>query len=83
MPIMSGLEATREIRSHERGLNTKEPAMIIALTGVGSAAIQQEAFASGVDLFLTKPVRFNELSDILKKSTLGRDYEKLLSGDEG
>jgi len=75
---MTGLEATREIRSHERTLNTKEPAMIIALTGVGSAAIQQEAFASGVDLFLTKPVRFNELSDILKKSTLGSSFvEKL------
>jgi len=40
---MSGLEATREIRSHERASNTKDPTMIIALTGVGSAAIQKEA----------------------------------------
>jgi len=82
MPIMSGLEATREIRSHERASNTKDPTMIIALTGVGSAAIQQEAFASGVDLFLTKPVRFNELSEILRKSALGKSFAALNLGGE-
>lgn len=77
MPRMDGLESTRHIRSHERSLNIHDPAMIVALTGVGSAAIQQEAFASGVDLFLTKPVRFGELSEILRKSTFGKEFETL------
>lgn len=64
MPVMDGLEATRKIREFELEEGIK-PAMIIALTGLGSASAQQEAFASGVDLFLTKPVRLKELVKIL------------------
>ena len=68
MPVMDGLEATREIRSMEHDRRQK-PAMIIALTGLGSATSQQEAFSSGVDLYLTKPVRFSDLRDILSDWT--------------
>lgn len=65
MPVMSGLESTRAIRQHERTCKVIEPAFIIALTAFASAAVQQEAFTSGVDLFLTKPVRFEDLRKIL------------------
>lgn len=64
MPVMDGMEATREIRSMEHDRRQK-PAMIIALTSLCSASSQQEAFSSGVDLYLTKPVRFNNLRKIL------------------
>lgn len=60
MPVIDGMEATREIRSMERNRRQK-PVIIIALTGLGSASSQQEAFSSGVDLYLTKPVRFSNL----------------------
>lgn len=65
MPVMDGLESTRRIRAleTERGLSRCN---IFALTGLASADAQQEAFASGVDLFLTKPVRLKELSKILE-----------------
>lgn len=65
MPVMDGLESTRRIRALEieRGLSRCN---IFALTGLASADAQQEAFASGVDLFLTKPVRLKELSKILE-----------------
>lgn len=66
MPVMDGLESTREIRAFERG-GCFKPAMIVALTGLSSASAQQEAFASGVDLFLTKPVRLKELTKILQQ----------------
>lgn len=64
MPEMDGLEATRQIRAHERdaGLN---PVTIIALTGVASSEAQQEAHVSGVNLFLIKPVRLGELETVL------------------
>jgi CheY-like chemotaxis protein len=39
--------------------------MIIALTGLASTSAQQEAFSNGINLFLTKPVRFNVLRKIL------------------
>ncbi|KAK2035298.1 histidine kinase [Colletotrichum zoysiae] len=64
MPVMDGFEATRQIRAHERSLKLR-PATIIALTGLGSDESQNEAFGSGMDLFLTKPVRLEELSSIL------------------
>lgn len=65
MPVMDGLEATRHIRSYEQQ-NGWDPAFVIALTGLGSAKTQQEAFASGVDLFLTKPVPLKEIGRILE-----------------
>lgn len=66
MPNMDGLEATRCIRAFERSTRVKATT-IIALTGLASASAQQEAFSSGVDLFLTKPVRLKELNKLLEK----------------
>ena len=77
MPIMNGFEATRAIRSieHTRNAVIQSPgssedakekrALIIALTGLASSRDQTEAFNSGVDLFLTKPVSFKEVGRIL------------------
>lgn len=65
MPVMDGFVASREIRAYERE-NGLEPAFIVALTGLASADAQREAFCSGMDLFLTKPVRLKELRAILQ-----------------
>lgn len=67
MPIMDGFEATRRIRAYERqeGL---APRPIVALSGLSSDDAHQEAFDSGMDTFLTKPVKlaaFKELLDSL------------------
>ncbi|KAK5134838.1 hypothetical protein LTR08_006070 [Meristemomyces frigidus] len=74
MPVLNGFEATRMIRAFEQQ-NSLQPAHIIALTGLGSASAQQEAYSSGVDLFLTKPVRLKELTKLLveiRKSEAGK-----------
>ena len=76
MPIMNGFEATRAIREIENTRNAmlesassegqkESRALIIALTGLASSRDQTEAFNSGVDLFLTKPVSFKEVGRIL------------------
>lgn len=68
MPIMNGFEATREIRAWERmhdGSYGPQHAKILALTGLGSAESQQEAFASGMDKFLIKPVPLARLQGVL------------------
>ncbi|RDL38283.1 Uncharacterized protein BP5553_02623 [Venustampulla echinocandica] len=64
MPVMNGMDATRAIRKleNERG---QIPALIIALTGLASDSDRQEAFSSGINLFLTKPVSLSELREIL------------------
>jgi CheY-like chemotaxis protein len=68
MPVMSGMEATRAIRKLELERQQK-PAMIIAVTALGSASIQQEAFSNGINMFLTKPLRFRDLRRILNEWT--------------
>ncbi|KAH7018153.1 uncharacterized protein B0I36DRAFT_425266 [Microdochium trichocladiopsis] len=65
MPRMDGLEATRRIRMFEREQKFPRPAKIIALTGLVSEDMQKEAFASGIDLFLTKPVKLQQLKDLI------------------
>lgn len=85
MPIMDGFESTRLIRKFESeyqntlDLSEKEsfkPATIIALTGLASASAQQEAYGSGMDLFLTKPVRRQELLTVLNERILGKQLSR-------
>lgn len=72
MPVMSGFESTRHIRAFERdkGLRATQ---VIALTGLADDAARQEAYGSGVDLFLTKPVRLKELTKIMDEIGYGGD----------
>lgn len=65
MPIMDGLEATRRIRNFEHQ-NHLQPVAIIALTGLASNSTHQEALESGVNIYMTKPVRLEVLNDILE-----------------
>jgi CheY-like chemotaxis protein len=69
MPRMDGIEATKQIRAFERS-KEREPVVILALTGLASASAQQDAYASGVDVFLSKPVKLKELSTILRDRDL-------------
>ncbi|KAF5983510.1 hypothetical protein FBULB1_3730 [Fusarium bulbicola] len=64
MPVMDGLEATRQIRAFERynGIATSK---ILAITGLGSESTREEATRSGVDVFITKPVKLRELEVVI------------------
>lgn len=69
MPVMDGLEATRLIRAHERK-NQCNPVVIVALTGLASDQIHQEARESGINVFLTKPVRLKTLCEVLESTNV-------------
>ncbi|KAK8241321.1 hypothetical protein IWZ00DRAFT_65617 [Phyllosticta capitalensis] len=73
MPVMDGLTATREIRRYEQRAHCP-PATVIALTGLANAATRVEALGSGVNHFLTKPVRFQALYAMLRDG--GREGER-------
>ena len=65
MPEMDGLEATRQICA--RWPHGARP-RIIALTANVMAEDRQECLAAGMDDFLAKPIRVDELVEALKKS---------------
>jgi len=67
MPVMNGMEATRRIREYEQE-NGLSKATVIALTGLASAAAQQEAESSGIDIYMPKPVKFQELKPLLSRN---------------
>jgi DNA-binding response OmpR family regulator len=65
MPVMDGMSATRAIRQYEEAYNIPR-CCIIALTGLASASAKLEAWNSGIDYFMTKPINFKELNEVLK-----------------
>lgn len=59
MPGKTGLELTRMIR--DKNIHT----IIIAITGNALKEIEDQAYASGMNAFLVKPIRVNKLEEIL------------------
>lgn len=66
MPIMTGVQATREIRILERKRKTPR-SIIIALTALSGDEAKIEAKRAGTDMFLVKPVQIKDLREIMKK----------------
>ncbi|NEO85689.1 MAG: response regulator, partial [Spirulina sp. SIO3F2] len=64
MPEMDGLEAARTIR---REYPPHEQPYIIALTASDEASDRVACQAAGMDAFLTKPLRLEQLTDALKQ----------------
>ncbi len=67
MPIMNGLKATREIRQYEKLMETEHPIPIIAITAFAFEHDKQNCLDAGMDDYLTKPYRPQQLIDIIKK----------------
>ena len=62
MPVMDGLEATRRIRKQEH-----ERSVIIALTASALPSDHERCNAAGMDDFLAKPVRTEDLDSVLQR----------------
>lgn len=75
MPTMDGLESARRIRQHERAHRLRQTP-IIALTGLAGEGVQEDAVASGVDLFLTRPVTLKTLTEALESFGLGEGHPR-------
>jgi PAS domain S-box-containing protein len=69
MPVMDGAEATRRIRRLPGGTDVK----IVALTASAFQEEKQELLDAGMDDFVRKPYRFDEVYDCLARQ-LGLQY---------
>jgi len=65
MPIMDGYEATKQIRELE--LKGKKRIPIIAMTANAFRETKERCFECGMDSFITKPVKLNDLVRIIEE----------------
>jgi PAS domain S-box-containing protein len=72
MPEMDGFECTKLIRLSEK--NTKSHIKIIALTGGVSVNDKQKCIDCGMDGFLSKPVRSDDICKIIKELPICNNY---------
>lgn len=63
MPVMDGIEATREIRRRENGRHTP----IVALTARAMKEDEALCLEAGMDSFLSKPIDSKRLAEVLAK----------------
>ncbi len=66
MPIMGGLEATEVIR---REIAPKAPPYIIALTANAMTTDRDNCLKAGMDDYISKPLRFEELKQSIERGT--------------
>jgi len=67
MPVMDGFEATQKIREHEKERNVTKPVLIFALTANASKDDQKKCLDCGMDDFISKPIKRENLEEIFKK----------------
>jgi PAS domain S-box-containing protein len=63
MPVMDGLEATRRIRADQ----SLRDVPIIALTALAMADDREHCLAAGMNDYMSKPIKMQELSDVIEK----------------
>jgi len=84
MPVMDGLEATRAIRSLEQEKSDKTtPIQIIALTANAMKGDRERFLESGMDDYITKPIKRKALEDALITSAAKSDPRKAASITQG
>lgn len=75
MPVLGGVEATREIRRRDRLAGTHTP--VIVVSGRTSADEQAEAKDAGADLCVTKPFDVRRLQDVVERLGVRSGSEEL------
>lgn len=67
MPEMDGLEATMTIRAYEAMNPDRKPVFICAITANTTREDEEKCFNAGMNGFISKPFRMDELTQLLNK----------------
>jgi signal transduction histidine kinase/CheY-like chemotaxis protein len=70
MPVMDGFEATAAIRKREEGKGIRVP--VVAVTAHAMKGDREKCLAGGMDGYLTKPIRPQQLDELLEKYLVSR-----------
>jgi CheY-like chemotaxis protein len=70
MPEMDGLETTRRIRRKEKDAMAINRAKIVAMTANTMAEDRENCILTGMDDFIGKPIRIDELDRMLQKFSI-------------
>ena len=70
MPIMDGITASKKIREIEDERNSKNKVKILAVTAYAMENDRQKCLTAGMDEYLTKPFKPDELCDMINKLKL-------------
>ncbi|TCB56363.1 GacS-like sensor histidine kinase [Acinetobacter terrestris] len=81
MPVMSGVDTTRAIRSLESTLENHKRLPIIALTAHALADEKQKLLQVGMDDYVTKPIQMDQITQILTHLT-SETFNKAKSVDK-
>ncbi len=84
MPVMDGLEAARAIRKLERDMGEGHHIPIIALTANAMKGDRERFLASGMDDYITKPIKSRSLEETIiacYSASLKHDRPETFSGN--
>lgn len=70
MPILDGIETTRRIRNGAAG-EAKSGIPVIAMTAYATAEYEKECLETGMNYFLTKPINFILIPELLDRVCCG------------
>ena len=82
MPVMSGVDTTRAIRSLESTRENKKRLPIIALTAHALADEKQKLLKVGMDDYVTKPIQMEQIIQILTEWTSQNFRNKAIINDK-
>jgi PAS domain S-box-containing protein len=74
MPVMDGIEATKRIKERDKCIP------IIAITAYALKGDREKFLAHGMDEYISKPIKIEELYSIIEKSLSSNKYNEDISG---
>ncbi|OQX27218.1 MAG: hypothetical protein BWK80_06425 [Desulfobacteraceae bacterium IS3] len=80
MPVMDGLEATRQIREKERKTGGHIP--IIAMTAYAMKEDQERCIAAGMDTYMAKPIRLEKFLSVAEAVIAKSSPESEIAGND-